>query len=249
MDGHPLILALDCMVASRLFILFTAVALYASSLFAPVFQCHRQSPLGYEVLSYGWAGLFLLDPRWYANVGFALVLAKSLFGSDYRPSVRTVSLLVGSSVAMLLPVPGGCPETDHMSPALGLRYGVLLWVGSLCVLAALRLVPNVKHRAAHLNFALNVMIQETSQAMPEGFPLRPVDHAGHQLMVGDSVTVLSVASCARGLPDEDQRQLQSIVGKGRKIIEFDSHGFVWLSFTNEGSSPDFCLFPSEVART
>ena len=92
------------------------------------------------------------------------------------------------------------------------------------------------------------MIQETSTAMPEGFPLPPVDHVGHQLVVGDAVTVLSVESCARGLPDEDQRRLQSIVGKERKIIEFDGHGFVWLCFTDRDSSPDFSLFPSEVSR-
>ena len=96
--------------------------------------------------------------------------------------------------------------------------------------------------------SLNIMIQETSNSLPEEFPLPPVDRVGNQLIDGDTGTVLTVESCAPGLLDKEQRHLQSIVGKRRKIIEFDVYGFVWLSFTNRDPGPDFCLFASEIAR-
>lgn len=126
----------------RIAVLLLATALYFSSLFAPVFQCHRQSPLGYEVLSYGMFGILMLDPRWYANIVFAVVLGKSVVMSSYRPSQRAAMVLVAACAATLLPVPGGCPAMDHMSPALGLQYGAFLWAASLCTLALLRLVPS-----------------------------------------------------------------------------------------------------------
>ncbi len=82
--------------------------------------------------------------------------------------------------------------------------------------------------------------------LPE-FPLKPIDAHGKILAVGHNVTVVTVSSCARGLPNEDQERLFGIVGQKRKIVEFDSSGFVWLSFSASDPNADFCLFPSEVA--
>lgn len=84
--------------------------------------------------------------------------------------------------------------------------------------------------------------------MPDGFPLEPIDVEGQKLGVGDTVTVLSVDSCARNLPENDQVHLRSIVGKQRCVMAFDLYGFVWLSFTAEDSKADFCLFPVELRR-
>jgi len=77
-------------------------------------------------------------------------------------------------------------------------------------------------------------------------PLAPFDAEGQHLIAGGQVTVLSVASCARGLPREDQERLVKIVGQQRQIVHLDEAGFVWLSFELEGRGDDFCLLPSEL---
>lgn len=81
---------------------------------------------------------------------------------------------------------------------------------------------------------------------PSGFPLKPLDRHGQTLAIGDVVRVLSVASCARGLPDGDQARLARIEGQLRKIIEIDRFGFVWVSFSGANEFEDFCLRPTEV---
>jgi hypothetical protein len=84
--------------------------------------------------------------------------------------------------------------------------------------------------------------------LPAGFPLEPLDGNGQRLAVGDHVRVVSVASCARGLPSEDQARLSRIEGCSRKIVAIDRWGFVWLSFSADVAFEfeDFSLFPTEV---
>jgi hypothetical protein len=84
--------------------------------------------------------------------------------------------------------------------------------------------------------------------MPDGFPLAPLDQSGQELKVGDVVKVISVESCARGLPQADQERLRTIVGDLRTVVEFDAYGFAWLSFTSKDREADFCLFPNEVCK-
>ena len=84
------------------------------------------------------------------------------------------------------------------------------------------------------------------QTLPEGFPLQPFDASGHSLSAGCSVLILTVESCVRDLPIEDQERLRAVVGGRRKIVGFDRYGFVWLCFNALGNDLDFCLFPSEV---
>ena len=86
------------------------------------------------------------------------------------------------------------------------------------------------------------------QPMPQGFPLAAVDAAGQALSAGASVRILSVESCAKGLPQEDQARLRALVGQVRGIVEFDRFGFVWLSFSSVEGGADFSLFPSAVQR-
>ena len=82
--------------------------------------------------------------------------------------------------------------------------------------------------------------------LPPGFPLPSVDKAGQPIRVGSKVRILSVKSCARGLPVEDQARLRSYEGQIFNVLEIDRYGMVW--FGSEGSgSPDFSLRPEEVA--
>lgn len=79
------------------------------------------------------------------------------------------------------------------------------------------------------------------------FPLAPIDAKGKSLAPGSNVQILSVASCAKELPTEDQERLFSLVGKIRSVVEFDRFGFVWLSYAAGEQSADFALFPTEVS--
>jgi hypothetical protein len=83
--------------------------------------------------------------------------------------------------------------------------------------------------------------------LPEGFPLDPIDAHGMPLLLGKQVIVLTVESCARGLSQEDQDRLLSIVGQTRTVVDFDRFGFAWLSFSASEPGADFCLLPSELA--
>lgn len=74
----------------------------------------------------------------------------------------------------------------------------------------------------------------------------PVDHAGLPIAPGSLVRVLSIASCARGLPEEDQARLRGIVGRLRAVARIDDWGFVWLSFDDACVRDDFCLMGAEV---
>ena len=82
---------------------------------------------------------------------------------------------------------------------------------------------------------------------PQDFPLKPIDAQGKPLALGDNVTVVTVASCALGLPQDDQDRLFNIVGERRRIVDIDRFGFVWLSFSPSEPTADFSLFPAEVA--
>jgi hypothetical protein len=77
------------------------------------------------------------------------------------------------------------------------------------------------------------------------FPLIPLDANGQALCPGHTVKVLSVESCASGLPFEDQQRLRGIIGKTRVVVDIDDYGFVWLSFSDEQFA-DFCVFPREL---
>ena len=73
-----------------------------------------------------------------------------------------------------------------------------------------------------------------------------VDPAGKAIVPGAQVRVVSVRSCTRGLPPEDQARIRSYEGKLLTVAEIDRYGMIWLSY--EGSSaPDFSLRPEEIA--
>ena len=81
--------------------------------------------------------------------------------------------------------------------------------------------------------------------LPPGFPLSPVDESGRPIAVGAKVRIVSVASCARGLPREDQVRLRSYEGKTFQVLEIDRYGMVWFGADDGGGN--FSLKPEEVA--
>ena len=81
--------------------------------------------------------------------------------------------------------------------------------------------------------------------LPPGFPLASVDRSGRAIKVGARVRIESVASCVRGLPQEDQVRLKSYEGEIFEVLEIDRYGMIW--FGADGGSANFSLKPSEVA--
>ena len=81
--------------------------------------------------------------------------------------------------------------------------------------------------------------------LPPGFPLAAVDEAGRPIAVGAMVRIVSVASCAHGLPAADRARLRSYEGKTFQVLEIDRYGMMW--FGSDGATSDFSLKPSEVA--
>ena len=85
------------------------------------------------------------------------------------------------------------------------------------------------------------------KSLPPGFPLPSVDNSGRPIRVGAKVRIESVASCARGLPPEDQVRLKSYEGNIFEVLEIDRYGMVW--FRADGGRGNFSLRPGEVAVT
>ena len=81
--------------------------------------------------------------------------------------------------------------------------------------------------------------------LPPGFPLAAVDESGRPIVVGAKVRIVSVTSCAHGLPPEDQARLKSYEGKVLQVLEIDRYGMIW--FGSDGGSSNFSLKPREVA--
>ena len=81
--------------------------------------------------------------------------------------------------------------------------------------------------------------------LPPGFPLPSVDKAGRSIQVGAKVRILSVSSCARGLPSEDRARLLSHVGQVFEVREIDRYGMIWFGL--EGGSSSFSLRPEEIS--
>jgi hypothetical protein len=81
--------------------------------------------------------------------------------------------------------------------------------------------------------------------LPPGFPLALVDESGRPIVVGAKVRIVSVASCARELPKEDQARLRSYEGKTFQVLEIDRYGMLWFAW--DGGGGNFSLKPEEVA--
>jgi hypothetical protein len=103
-----------------------AVIAYGFSLMLPAFRCPSDATLpGYHILAMGWAGIIALDPRWYANIAFVMLLIFT-FEKQRAP----IAALIGGTLAVLSIAPaagcGGDPSALVMSKGLGI--GGFLWV-------------------------------------------------------------------------------------------------------------------------
>jgi hypothetical protein len=81
--------------------------------------------------------------------------------------------------------------------------------------------------------------------LPPGFPLPSVDAAGRTIVVGAQVRIVSVRSCTRGLPPEDQERIRSYEGKLLTVVEIDRYGMIWFSYDGS-STPNFSVRPEEI---
>lgn len=89
------------------------------------------------------------------------------------------------------------------------------------------------------------LMAHTTHTNADDFPVAPRDADGKFLAAGYRVRILSVASCVKGLPLQDQERLIALVGQTRALARFDGFGFAWLSF-DDVQGADFCLFPTEI---
>lgn len=117
-----------------------AVILFAASLALPAFVCPMGvvGYRGYHVLATGWAGLLGLDPRWFANIGFLVLVARSLVAPGKLPWVAGATALL--AVLSIAPA-GGCPAPGG-APAMsaGLAIGGWLWVAAMVCASAANLM-------------------------------------------------------------------------------------------------------------
>jgi hypothetical protein len=124
-----------------------AVGLFITSLFQPAFTCSSKSFTGLEVLVMGWAGLLGLDPRWFANIGFFVLVYRSVFGERkvVPVAIGAVALLALASFAPAAgcAAPGGAPGMST-----GLALGGFVWLAAMLAacaanMAASQEVPNI----------------------------------------------------------------------------------------------------------
>ena len=128
-----------------LMLVLLATVLYAASLFLPAFTCEgTTSIIGFGVLGIGGLGIITLDMRWYANIGFVVLLVLVL----RNRSKHTTKVLIAATTAplalmALAPAPG-CHAGGPSGLSTGLAVGGYLWLVALlmiCVVACLRQNP------------------------------------------------------------------------------------------------------------
>jgi hypothetical protein len=106
-------------------ILFAVLA-YGFSLALPAFRCPSNATLpGYHILAMGWLGIIAIDPRWYANVAFLMILIFTF----HRERALKSSLTAGALAVFSFAPAAGCggdPSALVMSQGLG--SGGLLWI-------------------------------------------------------------------------------------------------------------------------
>src|SRR5687767_11419810 len=84
---------------------------------------------GLDVLKSGWMGLAVLDPRWYANVLFAICVLANFAGRGLRWPPVLGLLLVGACFV----VPIHYFPNDHGELVEELGAGVGVWAASLAI--------------------------------------------------------------------------------------------------------------------
>lgn len=93
---------------------------------------------GYYVLATGWAALLGLDPRWFANIGFVVLVARSFVAPRKLPWLAGATALL--AILSFAPA-GGCPAPGG-APAMsvGLAAGGWLWITAMVCASAANLM-------------------------------------------------------------------------------------------------------------
>jgi hypothetical protein len=108
------------------FLILCAIAAYGVSLFLPAFKCPSNATLpGYHILAMGWMGIIGLDPRWYANITFVLMIVFS-----FKNEPAFISALTGGVLAVFSFAPAaGCGgDPSALVTSIGIGSGGLLWI-------------------------------------------------------------------------------------------------------------------------
>lgn len=101
---------------------------------------------GYHVLATGWAGLLGLDPRWFANIGFLVLMARCFVAPRKLPWVAGATAflaILSIAPAGACPAPGGAPAMSA-----GLAIGGWLWVTAMVCASAANLMSIRDDRAS-----------------------------------------------------------------------------------------------------
>ncbi len=125
----------------KYFIIGVSCALYVASLFQPAFICIKESALGYQILMFGWLGVFALDPRWFANFAFFYVIychyakINSKKTNTTLGELSVIFMVIVGATTLFIFNPLGCPGLDTPTAVKGLDIGGYLWVASLLFLS------------------------------------------------------------------------------------------------------------------
>jgi hypothetical protein len=110
-----------------------SVGAYASSLLMPALLCRSNQMMGFQVLLMGWLGIIGLQPAWFANILYFLMIYRVARGTNNR-NVFLPGAASFLAIAGLAGGPGCGPDIGNMS--LGLSAGGYLWIAAILVVSA-----------------------------------------------------------------------------------------------------------------
>jgi hypothetical protein len=100
------------------------ILLYLISLALPSFRCATKSFLGYEVLIIGF-----LDPRWFANIGFFVLVYRTAYRPRTSPKIAVWSLVL--ALCAIFPAVGCTGAGGAPGQSTTLAIGGFLWVAAV----------------------------------------------------------------------------------------------------------------------
>jgi hypothetical protein len=119
---------------NRFFAAAASAGCYALSFTQPIFACPFGGAMdGFHVLTIGWLGPITLQPAWYANIAYFMMIARVVRGKIghnlIMPIIGSVLALGGLFGAMTCG-----PGTGNWSD--GLAVGGYLWVAAILIISA-----------------------------------------------------------------------------------------------------------------
>ncbi|WP_341676135.1 hypothetical protein [Niveibacterium sp. SC-1] len=112
-----------------------SLALYGVSLALPTAVCgDLKSYRGYEVLEIGLFGLLTLDPRWFANIGYGVMVVSALRISSDKAWIATFWAVILATPTLFIPFLG-CAAMDHPEWSEALGPGAYFWIAAIWVAA------------------------------------------------------------------------------------------------------------------